>query len=175
MGSQGSAMLEPTRQDLPPVEPAALSTSLVYRLAPGYEAVGDARRFTRSALRDRGLSDRFDDVGLVVSELVTNALRHARPAAAPGSAVPAVRLQLMFSDFRLVCAVRDPGDSALISDAWSAPRPAVPAETMESGRGLHLVDALSEGWGWHPVAGAGGGKVVWALFSFPRRLPLCAA
>jgi hypothetical protein len=34
----------------------------------------------------------------------------------------------------------------------------------ESGRGLYLVESFSDGWGWHPLAGALRGKVVWALF-----------
>jgi anti-sigma regulatory factor (Ser/Thr protein kinase) len=105
------------------------------------------------------MGDRFDDVCLVVSELVTNALRHALPANAPRLADQngPVRLHLMRWTERLVCAVRDPSHDSPVardSDDFSA----------ESGRGLFLVDSFSDSWGWHPLAGTLGGKVVWALF-----------
>lgn len=61
-------------------------------LAPCYEAVKTARDFARTTLQRWGLGDLFDDVALVTSELVTNALRHAigqqsdaDPAARPAS------------------------------------------------------------------------------------------
>ncbi|MER7487207.1 ATP-binding protein [Streptomyces sp. NPDC126497] len=152
-------MLEPLRQGLPPLNLAAASDAASCALPACYEAVREARRFTRGTLGQWDLDDRFDDVCLVVSELVTNALRHALPAGAPRPTAPdpPVRLHLMRWSERLVCAVRDPSDDGPVtraSDDFSA----------ESGRGLFLVDSFSDGWGWHPVAGALGGKVVWALF-----------
>ncbi|WP_143626259.1 ATP-binding protein, partial [Streptomyces viridosporus] len=103
-------------------------------------------------------------------ELVTNALRHGLSANAPRSREqdPPVRLHLMRWTGRLVCAVRDPSDDSPVtrdSDDCSA----------ESGRGLFLVDSFSDGWGWHPMAGALSGKVVWALFRLRRPAgPTCA-
>ena len=44
------------------------------------------------------------------------------------------------------------------------PEPAEPGLADESGRGLMLVDALTERWGWE-LASSGRGKVVWALIS----------
>lgn len=41
--------------------------------------------------------------------------------------------------------------------------------SAESGRGLFLVESFSDSWGWHPLAGALRGKVVWALFRLPDR------
>ena len=38
------------------------------------------------------------------------------------------------------------------------------AVSAESGRGLFLVDSFADSWGWHPLSGSLGGKVVWALF-----------
>ncbi|MFI7498924.1 ATP-binding protein [Streptomyces sp. NPDC049687] len=158
MGTNGSTMLEPLRQGLPPLDPAAVSNAASCALPARLEAVREARQFTRRTLGQWDVGDRFDDVCLVVSELVTNALRHGlTPDALPCTQVPAVRLHLMRWTERLVCAVRDPShDSPLPreSEDFSA----------ESGRGLFLVDSFADGWGWHPLSGSLGGKVVWALF-----------
>lgn len=168
MGTNGSTMLEPLRQGLPPLDPAAVSNSASCALPARLEAVREARQFTRKTLGQWDVGDRFDDVCLVVSELVTNALRHALPSPARdgcGQDAP-VRLHLMRWTSRLVCAVRDPshdGPVAGDSDDFSA----------ESGRGLFLVDSFADSWGWHPLAGTLSGKVVWALFLLPAG-PVCA-
>ncbi|MGV9253012.1 ATP-binding protein [Streptomyces sp. NPDC003697] len=177
MGTNGSTMLEPLRQGLPPLDPAAVSNAASCALPARYEAVGEARRFTRGALEHWETGDRFDDICLVVSELVTNALRHGLPlgrrqpghearqapscdagwaARGPEADAP-VRLHLMRCAERVVCAVRDPShDTPVAGDTDDC--------AAESGRGLFLVESFSDGWGWHPLDGAMGGKVVWALF-----------
>lgn len=150
-----------------PIDPSAVSGSATCTLPARFEAVGGARQFTRATLSGWGLSERFDDVALVVSELVTNALRHALPADTPReSQDPPVRLHLMRWTSRLVCAVRDPSRASPVASEAE--------DSAESGRGLFLVDSFSDCWGWHPspvlatestVAGsAPRGKVVWALF-----------
>jgi len=165
MGTNGSTMLEPLRQGLPPIDLSAVAGSASCTLPARYEAVGGARRFTRTTLTSWDLGDRFDDVALVVSELVTNALRHALPAdVARERQDCSVRLHLMRWTSRLVCAVRDPSEKGPV--VGEAP------DSAESGRGLFLVESFSDGWGWHPSpvpAGdtppdGGFGKVVWALF-----------
>ncbi|MFF5448884.1 ATP-binding protein [Streptomyces sp. NPDC012888] len=162
-------MLEPLRQGLPPVDPTAVSGSASCALPARYEAVRGARSFTRATLGQWGLDDRFDDVSLVVSELVTNALRHALPQDARDGAEqePPVRLHLMRWRSRLVCAVRDPSEDSP-GGAFSPDRTDENCDA-ESGRGLFLVDSYSDNWGWHPLAGRLSGKVVWALFLLQER------
>ncbi|MEV0262916.1 ATP-binding protein [Streptomyces sp. NPDC050617] len=181
MGTEGSTLLAPLWRGLPPIEPAGVAGSASCALPARFEAVRAARRFTRSTLQQWDLPDLFDDLALTVSELVTNALRHGVPAERPAPAAanvvrltreyappeyappeyePPVRLHLMRWTSRLVCAVRDPGEeSPVAGEAGTA---------EECGRGLFLVNTLSDSWGWHPLAGHLRGKVVWALFRLPR-------
>ena len=168
MGTDGSTMLKPLRQGLVPLDLAAVSGTASCALPARLESVREARQFTRMTLDRWNVDERFDDVCLVVSELVTNALRHAlpSPAALADEQDPPVRLHLMRWTARLVCAVRDPslqGPAAGDSEDFSA----------ESGRGLFLVDSFADSWGWHPLAGALSGKSVWALFRLPSA-PMCA-
>jgi two-component sensor histidine kinase len=86
------------------------------------------------------LSPRVDAATLVVSELVTNAVRHA------GTPV-SVRVRLLGSRVRLEVGDGDP----------RLPQPAT--GTGESGRGLRLVTAVARAWGARPTSH---GKVVWA-------------
>lgn len=158
MGTNGSTMLEPLRQGLPPLDPAAARNAATCALPARLESVREARQFTRRTLGQWDVGDRFDDACLVVSELVTNALRHAIPREpSPQDPTAPVRLHLMRWTERLVCAVRDTSRGTPVagdSDDCSA----------ESGRGLFLVESFSDGWGWHPLAGTLTGKVVWAMF-----------
>ncbi|TGB15459.1 ATP-binding protein [Streptomyces palmae] len=159
-------MLEPMWRGLPPVDPTAVSESASCALPARHEAVKGARRFTSDTLSQWHLPELFDDVALVVSELVTNALRHAVPDAPAPSADPAserdaqVRLHLLHWTTRLVCAVRDPSEQGPVAGEADS--------SQESGRGLYLVESFSDSWGWHPLAGRLHGKVVWATFLLPR-------
>jgi len=109
-------------------------------LAPAPGVIPQARAFTRAALTRWRMEGAAPAVELLVSELVTNAVRHAtRP----------IRLRLVRTS-GLLCEVSD-GDTAM-------PRIREPDESAESGRGLQLVAALSLRWG---ACRAPGGKVVW--------------
>jgi anti-sigma regulatory factor (Ser/Thr protein kinase) len=118
-------------------------------------AVPCARLHARLVLREWELPGLSESAELVVSELVSNAVRASRavPLATP------VRLWLL-SDRAQVQVV-----------VWDAnPQPPVRAGASaesENGRGLMLVEAFSQQWGWYPdscsreaVAGA---KFVWAV------------
>lgn len=108
------------------------------------EAVRHARRFTRRTLRTWGVpSDTMDTALLVVSELVTNALVHTDGQ---------VRLDLSLVNHRLRLAVADTSPRSPVKNTnvgWEA----------TGGRGILLVEAVSEAWGTVPVSG---GKQVWA-------------
>jgi len=74
----------PLRPPVPMLdELAATQPSATCGLHPVPEAVKTGRDFTRSVLLDWGLPDLVDVAGLVISELVTNALRHGVPAGPP--------------------------------------------------------------------------------------------
>ena len=101
------------------------------------------RRAVTRALGGWGVaSDDQDVVALLISELVTNALRHGEPP---------VRLRAECTDSAITVSVEDAGSSAPVAvepAAWDA----------SGGRGLHLVESLADGWG---VNRNGVGKAVW--------------
>jgi anti-sigma regulatory factor (Ser/Thr protein kinase) len=131
-----------------------------YSLQPEPESVTEARHFAAAALRKWGLSALTDDVALVVSELVTNALRHSLPPHPGHSRTGLIRLHLLTptpeASAYLLAGVVDSGTEA--------PRRRVPDFVAETGRGLHIVESFSRRWGWTPLRG---GKIVWALFGPP--------
>ncbi|MGW7271207.1 SpoIIE family protein phosphatase [Streptomyces sp. NPDC054864] len=99
-----------------------------------------ARRLARSALERWGLQELTDSVELLVSEVVTNAVRYAsRP----------VTLRLLRTDV-LRCEVGD--------DVPQLPRLRQARATDEGGRGLYLVNKLARRWGATRLST---GKVVW--------------
>jgi hypothetical protein len=128
-------------------------------LEPRPESVGAAREFTRATLAGWGMAALCDDAELVISELVTNALRHALAgpggAAPPGRAgdAPVIRLRLLAQAPYLMCMVSDP--------SRAIPMPREPGPEAIAGRGLQVIESCSSRWGWHLLDD--GGKVVWAL------------
>lgn len=123
---------------------------------PGADAgsVRAARHFTIATLRNWGVDSRAEDVALVVSELLTNALSHAMPDPAEVRPRVPIRLGLLQPGPCVLCAVADPSDLP--------PLPMEPDYLAETGRGLQVIAALSDNWGYTPTGDAG--KVVWAMF-----------
>jgi anti-sigma regulatory factor (Ser/Thr protein kinase) len=107
-------------------------------------AVRLARQATRDALVTWRLAYLEETAVLLVSELVTNAVRHAR-----GSDPITLELQAAGTWLRIEVQDADP--------RW--PRPRTPAEFDGSGFGFVLVDALAGKWGVRETAT---GKAVWA-------------
>lgn len=121
-------------------------------------AVTCARHHARAVLWDLGLKEFMEPVELVVSELVTNAVRASggldTTSRESEHARPIVRLWLSVE-----------ADSVMVL-VWDA-SPAKPQrqelqQAADSGRGLYLVELLSTAWGCFEVADQPG-KVVWAL------------
>lgn len=127
------------------------------RITESPQGFAQARDFTRRTLGGWALGDRSDDAVLVVTELATNAVLHAGPESLDGQS--GVWLRLSLRRAHVVCAVTDQSDSPPLCPRTD--------DTMEvHGRGLRIVEALSEHWGWtrSPV-----GKTVWAMLQAPPR------
>ena len=102
-----------------------------------------ARAFVSAALRGWGLADLVERAELLTSEVVTNAIVHSH------------------SPVRLVVEAQSSSAVVEVKDACTQPRVVVEGEEIaeaDRGRGMVLVDALSDRWGWWKVDG---GKVVW--------------
>jgi anti-anti-sigma factor len=115
-------------------------------------AVAHVREFVRARVLDQP-SRLAADAVLVASELVTNAFEHARTPAT-------VYLGLRPETIRVAVA-----DSSPVR-----PRRRRVTADDDRGRGLNLVDALSQRWG--VLATSGGGKLVWSLLADTHRRPL---
>lgn len=116
--------------------------------APASTSAGEARAFVRRELGTQALSYLTGDIELVVSELVTNAVLHARTSL-------------------VVVIAGTPGCVTLTvhDGSWNIPvmRVAEPSDT--GGRGMSIVAACSTGWG--TTIDVEGHKSVWATFGTP--------
>jgi anti-sigma regulatory factor (Ser/Thr protein kinase) len=122
-------------------------------------SVRAGRDFTIATVSRWGAAERCDDIATVVSELLTNALRHTLPDVGQAPRPGSVRLGLVQPGRCVLCAVADPSPIA--------PAPRQPEVLCEGGRGLYVISALADTWGCTPPSRAG--KVVWALFSLKHR------
>ena len=115
-------------------------------------APGCARAWAREILWEWGAAELADTAELVASELVTNSVN-----ACAGLDRAAIRLVLTLDRGELAILVRDnhPG----------VPLAVQPGADDESGRGLLIVEHLSDRCGWYPLEGAKPAKVTWAVIS----------
>ncbi|WP_225098576.1 ATP-binding protein [Streptomyces sp. CoH27] len=112
-------------------------------------AVTVCRRTLRLILTPHGLTGLTDTAELLATELVSNAVRHTKGPAA--------------------LRVRRTEEGAVWIGAWDTdpvppdpPRPLEQVVEQEEGRGLGLVEACADLWGWQPSARFGSkGKFVW--------------
>ncbi|MFF8842150.1 ATP-binding protein [Streptomyces sp. NPDC015127] len=113
---------------------------------------GQARRFVSATLDDWALTSLTGDMQLLVTELVSNAVRHGLSPVAPSGTEYPVWLGLFRHPRHVVCAVMDPSPEP--------PRPRAADAGSPGGRGLALIGALSDAWSWCPTPPRG--KTVWA-------------
>ena len=119
-------------------------TASAITLPHAAHAAGDARAYLRR--RAKLLHPpMLDDALILTSELVTNAVRHGRPA---------VTLAVQLEPSALIVVVTDTGPELppLV--------PRTPHPDSPTGRGLVIVDALATRWGVTPQPGSTG-KAVW--------------
>ncbi|HTA04622.1 MAG TPA: ATP-binding protein [Streptosporangiaceae bacterium] len=131
--------------------------------APESHAIAAARSFTFQTMHKWGVTDRADDIAAVVTELLTNAIRHALPQAqhATGTLSPwPIKVGLLHPGSHVICAIADP--------STELPELREPDWQDESGRGLLVVSSLSDHWGCS-AAPDEQGKVVWGAFATAAR------
>jgi anti-sigma regulatory factor (Ser/Thr protein kinase) len=138
----------------------ALRSQLELGPLPG--AVPCARLHARLVLWEWGQSGLADTVELIVSELVTNALRAAAPGYSgypPDSRPQPIGLRLGSDREQVLVEVWDPSPEPPVTG--------LATDDGETGRGLLMVQTVSRRWGYYfPAAGTFGAaavKVVWAL------------
>ncbi|MCB5911928.1 SpoIIE family protein phosphatase [Streptomyces pinistramenti] len=114
------------------------------------EGLSAARHMIRAAVRAWGARERAEEIELVADELITNALLHTEGPAIVHMEMP------HGAERRLRLEVEDPSSNL--------PKRREPGEAGVSGRGLLLVDRLTDVWGVEP---RGSGKCVWCEFNCP--------
>jgi anti-sigma regulatory factor (Ser/Thr protein kinase) len=128
------------------------SSVVVLPYAPASVAVA-RQRLCATLVAEGVLEPCVNDAAVVLSELISNALRHARP-------LPCGQVEAAWTwrNDIVQIAVSDGG-------AVTEPRRARPALSSLGGRGLGIVEALTIRWGVHRAAGT---TTVWATLPAPR-------
>nr|BFD84520.1 hypothetical protein StreXyl84_39210 [Streptomyces sp. Xyl84] len=139
----------PSPSTTPRRSPGALPRDIEWRMPRHARSVGRARTYLREQMASWKVPQEVTETAvLLLSELMTNAYRHARTA--PGREIWAR------------CVLDDTGRLRVtVTDAnESLPVPREASWEDESGRGLALVAELADDWGAEPRPG-GIGKTVW--------------
>ncbi len=123
---------------------------ICFQLEPELSSVRHARAMIRDPLKRWGLEDLIDSSELLVSELVTNAIKYANGE---------VMLRLILEPDSLVCEVHD--------SSPALPRVLQVDKDAENGRGLHVVSQVAHRWGARRTAT---GKVVWCEQQVPEEV-----
>lgn len=118
-----------------PARPAAAMTTEISLELPSEPGAAAAARHALAPLEAKLDPDLLDDVRLLVSELVTNSVRHTN--SLPDAVV---RLEISLSPTIVRIEVTDAGPGF-------TPRERTPGQDQSSGWGIFLVDRLSERWG----------------------------
>ncbi|HEX4831508.1 MAG TPA: SpoIIE family protein phosphatase [Trebonia sp.] len=126
---------------------------MIWQLAPDETSARQARMLIRDPMKRWGLEDHIPVTELLVSELVTNAVRYGCKSEFSTGADIEFRLIL---EGGLICEVSDPSPAL--------PRVLQVDRDAENGRGLHVVSQLSHRWGSRRTLG---GKVVWCEQTVP--------
>lgn len=138
--------------------PDMYANSNCMKLAAIPDAPSAARRFAKSILNRWNLPGMIRDAELVISEMVTNAVQHVGIIDAYPKPT---YMQLQEAKLISVCLYRH--ENFLVIEVWDpSTEPPIKRDaeaTDEGGRGLVLIEAFTEGWGYRrPLTG---GKVVW--------------
>jgi anti-sigma regulatory factor (Ser/Thr protein kinase) len=135
--------------------PGEVRASSVVFLPHAPSSVSVVRRRLAEELLESGVyEDIADDAAVIVSELISNALRHARPLPSGD-----IRVAWTRQGDLIQLAVTDGG-------AMTEPRRARATLSSLGGRGLGIVETLADGWG---VLHEDGGTTVWATLHSPHR------
>jgi anti-sigma regulatory factor (Ser/Thr protein kinase) len=150
---QGPPGQVPARRSCPgPPGQAARPPRAHLDLGAVLTAPGCARAWTREILWEWGAAELADAAELVASELVTNSV-----IACAGLDQAGIRLVLTLDKGELAILVRDchPG----------VPLAVQPGADDEGGRGLLIVEHLSDRCGWYPLNDPEHAKVTWAVLT----------
>ena len=115
-----------------------------------------ARQAAAELLEDWGLTDLLDTTALLISELITNAVRATQSSG--GGSRPIVSMRISWAAGSLILEVWDRNPKP--------PELQVQYLHGESGRGLHIVEALSTAAAYYPSP-TGVGKVTWCQIEAP--------
>ncbi|MEU6366691.1 PAS domain S-box protein, partial [Streptomyces sp. NPDC046931] len=121
--------------------PAAPLATVTTDLPAVPSSVGEARAFLTKALASWDCAHKADDARLLLSEILTNSVQHARGPLG-------LRLRRTAAELTVEISDHSP----------QLPHPRLAATDEESGRGLILVDTVSESWGVRPSST---GKTTW--------------